>query len=122
MAAGNQFSDAAPSGGTDVEKGKRVDHKEITAGGRFDFDSLTPVHGERILLDVGDATDWSLKLKVVDLNGNAKLFSLYEKGDFSANSVVITGESLFMLKPNDQLVLSTTGSTTEMFAEVTVSA
>lgn len=118
--AGNNFDGSAPSG--DVEQdGDRAKYHNLTAGGLFDFEFKQSVKGLRILLELGDASDWSLELRTTDGDGNTYDSVLYERADFTSNSVIIHEPNLFHLDRGETLRLTTSGASSSMFASISVS-
>lgn len=119
--AGNNFSGAAPDGGSKTEEGSRIEHYDLTAGGEFDFGYNVPLKGLRILLDLGDATDWTLEIRSKDGSGTTHDFVVYEFADFGTNKVNIHGQAVLQLDKGETLRLTTTGASSSLFASVMVS-
>lgn len=116
----NNFDGSAPIG--DVEQdGNRAKHYNLTAGGLFDFESNQIVRGTRIILELGDATDWSLLINTTDGSGTDWFSVIYERADFSDNTISIHGPELFYLDKGETLLLNTTGASVALFASITVS-
>lgn len=116
--AGDQFNQQSPDQDPKQE-GSIREYENLSAGGLFDFKNTIPYVGRRIVLDLGDADDWHVYLRVEKPDDSHTKITLYEKSDFSSNQVSISDKPLFQLNGGDAILLSTSGASEELFASIT---
>ena len=122
MTAGQQFTEATPSPPENVEElGNRKVHYDLTVGGKFFFDRNEIVVGRKILLNLAEATSWTVELHSVDIRGNTTVHVLYDDTDFTDTDVAIFGENLFILGPDDFIAINSVGATSSISAQISVS-
>jgi hypothetical protein len=116
LPAGKNFNGKKPNVSPSVDESKELETYASDANaGLFTFDEKVRSRLRRVVLNIADATTWSLSIRSRSVS-----VELYNETSNPGSTVYVSGEELAMIDRGDELILVSDGATQAMSAEVTI--